>query len=636
MNRHHLVIGRPAAVHFALALFCLFFVFAFGLRIIKSEPARPADYNSIKPIYVSRSHPNASINEVLRFVARQDPSHLPLYHVALSLWVHYTGRDLLTIRLMSLLTGLLAIAVTYQLARATSGRNAALDLVLLASFLAFFLFYTHQARMYALLTLISPWLLWSYWKLQISSKARAGWRWLSLLASSVAIIYTHYFGFFLLAALAIYHLLFAPKNRRWWQTCLALALAGLLFLPWAPYTLSILQSRQGQTSDALSMADGIVALGTIYSNGQPAILLAAAAILILRIKRLTRPQAFILFQCAVVLGLLLVANEFTALIIARRIRYTIAAGMLLTCALAIALNEIPRWVLLRPLFMAAWIALFALFWRSEDLYLYTNQLHQQHKTVPHYQNLLYEPSIDARPSDFVVSFHQNTPINEKKQLDYYGRRTGDWRGLIHIWIDEEGQAALMSTDTRYNSVASMDSWDFPIWLIYNPQETNLQAMPVFTDDFSARFHACGRYLETDNTIIELYALRTFPCELLTDGSPQALHYDNGTELANILLEMAGDELNIFFWWAKTFANEYAYSIQLFDAESNKALQADDVIGGSALVKQSIDVSDLPLGEFTAKLIVYDYETRASQSGEIAAKGQAFERSFEIGLISKDD
>lgn len=636
MNRYHLAVGKPVAVHSGLVLFCLFFVFSFGLRIIKSEPARPADYNSIKPIYISRSHPNASINDVVRFVAFQDPSHLPLYHVALSFWVRYTGRDLLTIRLMSLLTGLLAIAVTYRLARATGSRNAALDAALLASFLAFFLFYTHQARMYALLALVSPWVLWSYWKLQNSSKERAGWRWLSLLASSVAIIYTHYFGFFLLAALGIYHLLFSPKNRRWWQISLALALAGLLFLPWAPYTLSILQFRQGQASDALSMADAILALAAIYSNGQPAILVGAAAVLVLRIKHLTRSQAFILFQCAVVFALLLAANEFTALIIARRIRYTIAAGMLLNCALAIALNEIPRWVLLRPLFMAAWIVLFVLFWRSEDLYLYTNQLHQQHNTVPHYQNLLYEPSIEARRSDFVVSFHQDTPLNEKKQLDYYGRRAGNWRGLIHIWNDGGGQPAVMSTDTRYTTVASMARWDFPIWLIYNPQETNLQAMPVYTDDFLTHFHSCGRYLETANTVIKLYGLRTFPCELLTDGSPQALHYDNGTELANILLELAGEDLNVFFWWTKTFANEYVYSVQLFDAESNKALQVDDVIGGSALVKQSIDVSDLPSGEFTAELIVYDYETRASQSGIILADDQPFERSFELGLISIDD
>ena len=561
--------ARAKSLRLAVVLLCLCYVFSFGLRIMKSEPLRPADYNSIKPTYVSRWHPNESISSVVRYVAFQDPVHVPLYQAMLSAWMGLTGRDLFTIRLLSLLTGLLAVAFTYRLLRATCGPAAALDAAVLSSFLAFFIFYTHQARMYALLALVSPWLIWSYWRLHDSAHKPAVLLWLSLLISSVATMYTHYFGLLILGAIGLYHLLFATKDRRWWQISLALGCAGLLYLPWTPFMLMILQSHQVPASDALSIGGAFAALFSINANGQPAMLLAAAALLLLRRKALTRGQAYLLFLAVAVFAQMLVVNEVSSLIIARRIRYTIAAGMLLTFALAIALNMIPRWYRWRPLFMTLWIALFAIYWNSDEMYLYTNQLHQKQHTVPHYQNLLYTPAVDARPSDFVVSFHRDTAINENKILDYYGRRTGNWRGLIHIWNDENRDPAVLSTDARYDSVASMARWNFPLWLIYNPQETDLAAMPVFTDDFLTHFHSCGRYLETANTIIERYVKHAIPCQLLTAESPLSLSYDNGTELANILAQHNDSKLHISLWWTRTIANKYAISIQVFDCTRAK-------------------------------------------------------------------
>src|SRR5690606_14646235 len=56
--------------------------------------------------------------------------------------------------------------------------------------------------------------------------------WLALLVGTLGHLYIHYFAALPLAALMLYHLLFVPKNRRWWAVVLTLGLAGLLFLPW--------------------------------------------------------------------------------------------------------------------------------------------------------------------------------------------------------------------------------------------------------------------------------------------------------------------------------------------------------------------------------------------------------------------
>ncbi|MCY3782051.1 MAG: glycosyltransferase family 39 protein [Chloroflexi bacterium] len=586
-------------------------------------------------MYISRAHPNYSVNEVVRRIALEDPVHVPLYHMALNLWIRYTGRDLFTIRLLSLFTGLLAIAFTYRLVRATVHKDTALDAVLIASFLAFFIFYAHQARMYALLALVSAWVLWSYWTSLISANAKMRRRWLSLVASCAALVYTHYFGFILLAAIGIYHLLIAPKNLRWVQICVAAVFVALLFLPWLPYAWSYLQIRNVPASDALALGDALSALLSIYSNGQP-LIFAAAAVLVFRFRQLAPSQVYITIICVFVLALLLVANEFTALIIARRIRYTISAGILLICTLAIALNLLPGWNLLRLPFMAVWIALFFMFWRSDELYLYTNQRDQKHNTVPHFQDLLYEPGIDPRRSDFVLSFHRDTLLNENKLLDYYGRKTGNWRGLIHIWNDADGNPVVQSTDARYVDVESMAIWNFPIWLIHNPQETDLQSMKAFADDFSNHFHSCGRFLETDNSIVDLYAKRSIPCELLVSRQPLEIHYENGTELANILLRPLNEDLNIYFWWTNTMASQYAFSLQLFDAQGDMIAQLDDVIGGDALYHKSLNVAELPQAEYAAKLILYDYETGRSQPGAVLDGERRFEREVEIAQIRIGD
>ena len=628
--RHLIQPGSKATLF--LVLLCLAYVYASGLPALKAEPARPADINSIKAIYDSRSQPDRILSDVIRFVGERDPSHLPLYWVVLSHWMRFTGRDLFTIRLLSLLIGMLAIASTYRLARDTAGRASALDSAWMLSFLAFFIFYAHQARMYTMLVLAAAWVLWRYWRLLNADDSR--WRipWLMLLLSCLVIVYTHYFGFFLLAAVGAYHLLFAPKNMRWLQICLAMGAAGLLFLPWLPVTLTIMAGVDWPASDALSIGGALGAFASIFSNGAPILLAMAGIVLLMRFRQLQPAQFFILFTTLAAFALLLLANEITILLVARRIRYTIAAGALLICVIAIALNQLPRWHLLRWLFAALWIIAHFFYLRSDELYLYTNQFHQRHHAVPHFQDLLYEPSIQPRGSDMILTFHPDTPLNDKKQLDYYGRKVGAWRGLIHIWQDEAGNALAQSTDTRYRDLASMANWRFPIWLLHNPQETELASMPVFADDFAGRFHRCGRYLESDDAVVDLYALRAYPCQLLTAPAPLEIHYDNGTRLVNVLLQPRAGALDIYLWFANTTANQYAFSLQLVDSDDQRVAQADDVISGDALQVKTLDAASLPSAEYSARLIVYDFESHEVQPGVLLAQDLHFERELEVARV----
>ncbi len=616
--------------HYALLALCFAFVFATGLRIAKSELVSVDETYTVKRLYHSRYHPLLSVNETISAVSSiLNKDQVPLYSILVNLWSHYTGRDLFTLRLLSLLFELLALAFTYRLIRLTSGKAAAQDAVLITSFLAFFIFYTPIARAYSLLFVLSPWVMWSYWKALSTTGQQTFLAWLSLVVSATAIIYTHLTSIFLLTAIGIYHLIFAPKNRRWLTVCLAMFVAGLLFLPWLPTALEALTDGSSVSeSEGLPLIDALLTILSIYSNGLHPLIPGVGFLIALRYKRLRQSQRYIIVLTCLLLALLLAANEITTVLIARKMRYTLILAIPWSCALAIGLNLLPKWRLFRLPALICWIAAFIFYWDSSDIRLYTSWSIQRYDAAPHYQHLIYEPTIEPRNSDFVLSFHKDTPLG-KKALDFYGRKTGTWRGLMHIYNDDAGNPLFQSTDSRYDSVESMAIGHFPIWLIHNPQQTDLQAMPVFATSFSPRFHSCGRYLETDNAIIDLYVENAIPCELLLAERLLSVRYDNGSELANILLQPAADELSVYTWWTRTLANQYAFSLQLFDSSGEKVAQLDDVIGGDALYAHSLNIADLPPGEYRAKLVLYDFTSQKSQPGVLVIDQQPFVREVDI-------
>lgn len=620
------------AMHLIILTLSLAFVFAWGARGLKSDSITPAEYNSIFNVYDNRLDDLSSLAGTWRNVAAKDETHPPGYFLLLNLWSRLVGPDLLPLRLLSIYFGLLAVAFTYRLARLTGSTDQALVAAVVLALMAYFGFYLHEVRMYSLLAMVTVLTVWSYASL-VHSTTGDRRRWLIVLfLSAAATIYVHAFGFVLLAAIGLLHLVFIPKNRQWLLVSAAMICAGCLYLPWLPNAIAMLGIRTSFASDSLTWHESVRAFASIYNNGFSIFAPACAAILVLNRHRLGASQRYMAILVALVLLATLGLNEVAPIIVARRIRYSIILAPLWACMLAIAVSLLPRWELLKLPVFFIWLFAFLTYDQSSALYLFTNSLDQNRHKIPHYQTLLYEPGLPIRRSDYVVSF-QNDTVLSRKTLDYYGRKIGNWRGLFHIWYDDSGDPAVQSTDTRYDRVPSMARWNFPLWLIYNPEETDLQTMPVFTDDFLMRFHSCGRYLETANTVIELYIMQSLPCQLLTADSPQALSYDNGTELANILVEPKAGVLDISLWWTNTFANKYAISIQLFDDQDLKAAQLDEVVGGDPLRGYSLDLSALAPGDYMVKLILYDFETGSVQAGTIIADERPFKRAVDVGRIS---
>ncbi|MCA9915753.1 MAG: glycosyltransferase family 39 protein, partial [Anaerolineae bacterium] len=188
------------------------------IRIIGAEPYGPATL----PAVIAN--------------ATEDPWQPPLYYLLLWLWSQLAGATPFALRFLTTLVGLLSVASAYQLGKNIFGEfsrkpvkvgdhmgsplqrtdiSAGLYAAILLGGSSLLAIYLHELRPYALYILFTILALWAYWR--SVHAAKLGWRGGTFLFLSLAgLIYSHYFSIVVIVAVGLYHLLFVPKNRRWW------------------------------------------------------------------------------------------------------------------------------------------------------------------------------------------------------------------------------------------------------------------------------------------------------------------------------------------------------------------------------------------------------------------------------------
>lgn len=180
--------------------------------------------------------------------------HPPLYFLILNGWVDLFGYSEVSVRAPSVLAGVLATGFVLPLGVTLFGVRAALLATLFFAASLFQIYYAQEARGYAQLALFSVLSMLCF--ARGLAREREGGKSRGSLAlyvlASAALLYTHYFGVFLLAAQALFLLAAAlpragggfvspPALLRW---VLAQAAALLLLLPWLPVFLGQLQHVQ--------------------------------------------------------------------------------------------------------------------------------------------------------------------------------------------------------------------------------------------------------------------------------------------------------------------------------------------------------------------------------------------------------
>lgn len=613
----------------ALVFLCILGFFTVNVTSLNDRPVTLDDLDSIKHLYGLSYAESFNWLQTVESVVKHSPEHVPAYYLVLNVWRMLVGDDLFLARLLSVYFSLVTLAVTYRLALLTRNRHVAVAAPVIMALLAYFQYYSQIARVYSLLPLVSGWVLWAYWQI-LSSPAVSRKKWLSLFASVASILYVHYIGAALLAAVALYHLFFAPRDRRWWNVVLVVVAACLPFMLWLPIAVrGFTRSQPSLTDSALGFADALTALLQIFSNGLWFLPPATAVILWLKRKKLNSGERYLAVVALTVFLLILSANEVTPILIARRLRYTIVLALPLSCAFAIAIFQLPGRRLLYITLLAVWIASSVLFAGSQEIEVYTNRHSLDSDLVPHYQEFIYEADRFPAHNEPILSFLPRATWATSWSLPYYRYQLSDWKHVINMSRDDQGRLKIESSLTTYASANAITLNSQGIWLIHNPALVSESALEEDFAWFTQVFRFCKRYLEKPESIIDYYLKSSIPCELVTDEQPLAIRYDNGIELGNLIYDRTSDSLTVFLRWLRTIDKDYSFTLQVFDERANKLAQFDKVISGDPIDIATFDLAAFPAGDYVVKLIVYDRESIASQSGLLLSDQQPFERAVDV-------
>ena len=623
-------------IPYSLVLACLLFVFASGVTSLKYTPIGWDEVNTAFHLFSNSLNKQRTVAETVAGLARGSPEHGPLYYALLNIWNIFAGGDLFALRLASVYFGVIGVAVAYGVAAITNDRSTALTAALLISFLAFYLYFLLEMRPYALLATWSGLVLWSYWRALSRGRPVPRSRYLALFCSAALLTYVHYFGAFILAAIGAYHLLLARKRANWWPVALTVAAAVLTFAAWLPVALpALMDPRHDLSVERLSFLSSLQAIAAAFTNGLLWLPLGAGAFALLRRKRLSPAEVFVLLVTCMSVFLIVVVNEFVPIVVDYRLRYLHVLAIPIACSTAIALKYVYGWQLLRYPLIVFWIVSCYVYTDSDIFGVFSGRRVQDFEQPAHLQDFVYESERVPGQNGIILSYHPVESGAVEKRLRYYRSVLSNWEYIVNVWQDEAGDIEIVTGRSDFNTLEGIAANNSALWVIHNPRRTDFELTDVYQNWLTRRYKRCKRLLEKTESVIEVYVKQAIPCDLVTDDAPRRLLYENGTQLANVEHSVSPNELVIYLWWRDTIDGVYSLSLQLFDAQSNKVGQLDEVIAEDPIDIYSFDISVLASGEYSLQLIVYDFVSKRSQPGIILENQQRFERALEIAGFEID-
>jgi mannosyltransferase len=179
--------------------------------------------------------------------ATQEDGHPPLYLTALRLWIGAFGEGENGVRSLSAVIGVATLAAFFALAARLLPMRGALLATLLLACSPYHVYYSQEARNYALLLLLT---IVSYLALLAWDERPRPGRAVAYVAATALLLYTHVFGFFVWGAQILWTLARARKRGDWLSRLLPSMAVAVLVLPWlvAPWTAMLLRQTSARTT----------------------------------------------------------------------------------------------------------------------------------------------------------------------------------------------------------------------------------------------------------------------------------------------------------------------------------------------------------------------------------------------------
>ena len=201
----------------------------------------------------------------------------PLYYLLLHMWMLVFGEGNFAVRALSGVISVACLPLAWTVGRRVGGHRLAWATLLLMATSPFALTYAASARMYSLMIL---WTLLGFLAIARAMEVPSTRRLTAVGMVTALILYTHYWGIYLVAVTGLCLLLRAKRSRSdrsdlteeqqrtAWSCFVAMALGSLAFLPWLPSFIFQLLHTGTPWSNAAGLGDILSVLGQ-YAGGGP-------------------------------------------------------------------------------------------------------------------------------------------------------------------------------------------------------------------------------------------------------------------------------------------------------------------------------------------------------------------------------
>ncbi len=179
--------------------------------------------------------------------ATGEDGHPPLYAALSRLWLGAFGESETALRSLSATIGVATLAAFFALAARLLPARAGLLATLLLACAPYHVYYSQEARNYALLLLVT---ILSYLGLLAWDERPTPARAVAYVAATVLLLYTHVFGFFVWGAQLLWIAARARARGDWRVRLLPSVVIAVLVLPWlaAPWTALLLRQTSVRTT----------------------------------------------------------------------------------------------------------------------------------------------------------------------------------------------------------------------------------------------------------------------------------------------------------------------------------------------------------------------------------------------------
>ena len=592
---------RCVQFNWLLALLPLLLAAALTVPLLAVDAYNGDEPASLLPAGINRSGPLSLVDVWSSVNARQALG----WPTLLAIWGRLVGWSEVAVRALPLFAGCLTLAWVYRIGRDLLAPRAGLLAALLLSTSVFFLSYMIHARSFTLVSLFTTLSIWSYWRMVLHPRSPGRAAQAGLVLGSASLLYMHYFCALFLPVLGLFHLIFVPRNRRWWQTVYLLVLATLLAMLQLPGFLQGLNDTADKESlhnRALPAPELVSHFVRNLTNGliDPSpplnvlllisLTLALLLVVPLRLRGVIRINSLWLLAITSlgVLALMIAINEIGQVIVDNRIRYLMPLWPLVALLVGAGLwhlaskhRRLVAALLALWLITGVWLTLATEF-RYETGFFFHSDFHRFIRAASE-----HVPASELLIMDFEV-VNRNERLVNARNLD------GPWDTLYRY--REDPYETIRPVHTAYPF----------LWLLYRTKDrVSVADLP---HELGRVF--CERALDEWGLILERYALHSV--ENCPDR-PVHLQFDRDIQLTapEITLLDGLMRLDAHFRSEDDYLlSRYSLAVHVVDQSGERVAQGDTGVGPGAIVplRSEIDVSTLPRGEYELRVALYDWQT----------------------------